>query len=310
MSDERAVEKYTYETDHGEVSLTPETVVKYLCSTNRYPVNQVEIMMFISTCRYHQLNPFLREAYLIKYSENQPASIVVGRGVHEKRASKHPKFSGIESGIILKTDGVLEFREGAFTEDGEVILGGWATGHRHDWNVPKKVTVKYSEYVGHERSTWGKLPALMIEKVAIVQCLRSMFPEDLAGLYSVDESRPMEQDDPQPVAEAIRDRLIPNVETGRAEIEKLLETYGTVLAIDAIQATRLDIEGANLNETREAYSSLKAQCDTLKREEQKAEKIDTIEGINKGIKVEVVDDTEDGVSAAFDAPIDHSGDLF
>jgi phage recombination protein Bet len=307
MSDARAVEKYQYDTDHGPVTLTPEQVRDYLVSGSSAPTKQ-DIMMFIALCRYRKLNPFLKEAYCIKYSEHKPASLVVGRGLHEKLAAKNPQFDGIESGIIIKTADGIEQVDGAFYDDEKNIVGGWATGYRKDWKVPKKVRVKYSDYVGHEKSVWGTLPALMIEKVAIVQCLRSMFPEELAGMYSVDESRAMEQEDPQPVAEAVRDRLIPNVETGRDEIEKLIDTYQYILAPDAVASIRIDMDGANLNEIREVYSNLKAQCDTLKREEQKAEKLDAIDGINKGIKIEVVED--EGVEAAFDAPIEKRGDLF
>lgn len=331
MSDEtKAVEKYTYQTDHGEVALTPDTVIKYLTSTNKHPVNQVDIMLFISTCRYQNLNPFLKEAYLLKYSKDKPASIVVGRGVHEKRAAKNPQYDGIESGIIVKTENGPEYRDGAFTVDGEVILGGWATGYRKDQRVPKKVAVKYEDYVGHEYSTWGKLPALMIEKVAIVQCLRSMFPEDLAGLYSVDESRAMEETQTT-VAATVRDGLIMSMDQGRIEIEKLIELHQHALVDEAIESVRIDIEASkSLNDIREVYDEFKGMCDTLGREESRIETAEVAqkaaeafsmkkaseilpatEAIANAAKLSEKSNADDeGASAAFDAEPEQRGDLF
>ena len=37
-------------------------------------------------------------------------------------------------------------------------------------------------------SNWASKPATMIRKVALVQALREAFPEDLQGMYSIEES--------------------------------------------------------------------------------------------------------------------------
>lgn len=76
-------------------------------------VSDGEVMMFMSLCRYQHLNPFLREAYLIKYGSNDPATIVTGKDVFTKRANADPRYKGKKAGIIvIKKDGAVEEREG------------------------------------------------------------------------------------------------------------------------------------------------------------------------------------------------------
>lgn len=43
--------------------------------------------MFINLCKYAGLNPWLKEAYCIKYG-NEPATMVVGKEAFMKRAEK------------------------------------------------------------------------------------------------------------------------------------------------------------------------------------------------------------------------------
>ena len=65
----------TYETDQGEVKLSPAIVKKYLVSGQADRVTEQEVVMFMQMCEYQGLNPFLREAYLIKFG-NAPATMV------------------------------------------------------------------------------------------------------------------------------------------------------------------------------------------------------------------------------------------
>ena len=185
-------ERFTYETDHGPVMLSPDTIRKYLVSGKADLVTSQEVMMYMSLCRYQKLNPFLKESYLIKFSSSTPASMVVAYTVHVKRACKNPVFDGIRSGVILRIGNELEYREGSFSLDDEEIVGGWAEGHRTDQSIPMKTTVAFREYVGKDSNgntnrQWKNMPGTMIMKVAVSQCLRSMFPEDLEGMYTEEE---------------------------------------------------------------------------------------------------------------------------
>lgn len=175
----------TYSTDKGDMKLSPSIVRKYLVSGNGQ-VTDAECMMFIALCKYQNLNPFLREAYLIKFGSS-PATIVTGKEVFTKRASQLKNCAGWESGVTLIThDGHLERRSGTLVLSDEKLVGGWCRVHRHDWKVPMEHEVSMAEF-DKKQSSWKTMPATMIRKVAIVSALRDAFPSDFQGMYDSSE---------------------------------------------------------------------------------------------------------------------------
>ena len=210
-------EKYEvkYTANGEDVTLTPSMVKKFLVSGNANAVTDQEVMMFISLCRYQHLNPFLREAYLVKYGDKNPATIVTGKDTFLKRASRNERYEGKESGIIVKNkDGKIDYREGTFRDKDEEIVGGWARIHIRG-RQPEMTTVSFAEYAaktsdGTLNSQWASKPATMIRKVAVVQALREAFPEDFGALYSPEEMGEVaeaipEQDAPVEVTAEVKD---------------------------------------------------------------------------------------------------------
>ena len=181
-----------YETDNGEVTLSKDIVKRYLVSGDPSKVTDKEVMMFIQMCKYQNLNPFLREAYLIKFG-NSPATMVTGKDTFVKRAAKSKLCTGYEAGVIVqKEDETVEYRKGALVLPKETLVGGWARVYRKDWQVPMETTVGIEEYQrynnkGELMTNWQKMPATMIRKVALVQALREAIPEEFGGLYSPEE---------------------------------------------------------------------------------------------------------------------------
>lgn len=180
-----------YECGGQMVKISPNMIKKYLVNGNGSVTDQ-EVMMFLSLCKFQKLNPFLREAYLIKYG-NQPATIVTGKEALQKRAMRNPKYSGQEAGIVvLNAADELENRVGTIVLPGETLVGGWAKVYVNGWEHPLMITVSFDEYVGRKsngevNSQWATKPGTMIRKVALVQALREAFPEDLAGMYAAEE---------------------------------------------------------------------------------------------------------------------------
>jgi phage recombination protein Bet len=181
-----------YETDTGEVTLSYDIVKKYLVSGDPSKVTDQEVMMFINLCKYQKLNPFLREAYLIKFG-NEPATLVTGKETFTKRAAKSKLCAGYEAGVIVqKENGEMEYRKGTLVAPNETLIGGWAKVYRKDWSVPLETSVSLQEYQrktkdGKIFSNWANMPATMIRKVALVQALREALPEEFQGLYSPEE---------------------------------------------------------------------------------------------------------------------------
>lgn len=181
-----------YEVEGKPIKLTQKIVQDYLCAGNGSITIQ-EFKLFTELCQVRKLNPFLREAYIIKYSDKQPASIVVGKDAILKRAVLNPKYNGMESGIIIiNSKGTIDERRGTFKLPQETLVGGWARVWRKDWEYPIYTSVSLDEVIqkksdGTVNSNWTKQPSTMIEKVAKVRALRETFVEDLGGMYETEE---------------------------------------------------------------------------------------------------------------------------
>lgn len=180
----------TYESADGQqVRLSPKIVQDYLTAGGGQ-ITAAEVVMFLNLCKYQRLNPFLREAYIIKYGSNQPATIVVGKETFTKRAKRNPEYRGFQAGIITLNEeaGTIDYRTGTFYLPGEKVVGGWAKVFVQGWDSPVEAQVSFEEYVGKKKdgtinSQWAGKPATMIRKVALVQALREAFPEDFTGMY-------------------------------------------------------------------------------------------------------------------------------
>lgn len=176
-----------------EFTLTPETVKAYLVSGNRELVTMQEVVMFMNLCRFQHLNPWLKEAYLIKYSQNDPAALVTGKDAFLKRAEGEANYDGFKAGIIVQDeDGEVIYRDGSFKLPGESLVGGFAEVFRKDRDHSFRAEVSFEEYAtrkkdGSLNSQWSKKPTTMIRKVALVQALREAFPGTLGGMYSAEE---------------------------------------------------------------------------------------------------------------------------
>ncbi|MCK9361642.1 phage recombination protein Bet [Patescibacteria group bacterium] len=169
-------------------TLTSDIVKKYICDK----ANDQEIYFFMELCKSQELNPFMKEAFLIKYG-SEPASMVVAYQVFIKRAEKNPTYNGFKAGIIvLDGDKKITYREGAFYLETEQILGGWCEVYRRDRSTPYRIEVAFNEYVGRKgdgtiNKQWATKPGTMIRKVPIAQAHRDAFPDELGRLYLPEE---------------------------------------------------------------------------------------------------------------------------
>ena len=184
----------TYEVAGQEVKLSYSIVRKYLTKGNADVTDQ-ELVQFISVCKFNKLNPFLNEAYLIKFKSARGdgnAQMIVSKEALFKRAEACEQYDGIEAGIIvLRGDNVVEL-EGCFRQAKDVLLGGWAKVYRKDRRMPTVSKVNLSEY-DKGNSIWNEKKATMICKIAKVQALREAFPSQLGAMYAKEETSALEQ---------------------------------------------------------------------------------------------------------------------
>lgn len=193
MSNEEKKElAVVYEVDGNEVKLTPSIVQNYIVGADNGKITVPEFKFFTELCKARKLNPFLKEAYCIKYGSN-PAQIVVGKDAVLKRAILNPHYDGMESGVIVLTEkGEVIERNGTFRLSTEKLVGGWARVYRKNWAHPTYCSVSFDEVAqkksgGQLNTQWATKGATMVEKVAKVRALRETFIEDLGGMYEAEE---------------------------------------------------------------------------------------------------------------------------
>lgn len=139
-----------YEVGGQIVKLSPNIIRNYLVNGNGNVTDQ-EIAMFLNLCKFQRLNPFLREAYLIKYG-NQDATIVTGKEAITKRAMRNAAYAGQQAGVVvLRADGTLENRIGTIVLQGEQLVGGWAKVYVKGYAEPIEITAAFDEYVGRKK---------------------------------------------------------------------------------------------------------------------------------------------------------------
>ena len=174
-----------YEVNGKPVRLSGEMIKQYLIRGGA-EVSDQEVLMFLQLCQFQELNPWLNEAYLIKF-KGAPAQIIVSKEAFMKRAESHEQYNGLEAGIIVERDGQMVELEGAVSLKNDVLLGGWAKVYRKDRERPVVIKISMQEF-SKGQSTWKQMPNNMIRKTAIVNALREAFPEKLNQMYTEEET--------------------------------------------------------------------------------------------------------------------------
>ena len=143
-------------------------------------VTDNEINDFMQLCYWKKLNPFIKEAYLVKYG-NIKAQLITAKEIFDARADANITFDGEEV--------THNYKRGMNLLELWVRVKVFAKGLSH----PKAdVIVFYSEYVGKKKTgeinhMWRTKPFTMLVKVCKAQAKREAFPKDMAGLYIAGE---------------------------------------------------------------------------------------------------------------------------
>lgn len=188
--EERAV-KYLA-ADGQEVTLTIDTVKRYLVQGDSSLVTIQELMYFLNICRARRLNPLTKDCYLIKYSAD-PAAIITSIDFFRKRARVQKDCPGWQKGVILRTkEGKLRDSFG-LVDEGETLVGGWFEAQPTGWAKPFRLEVNLSGYIKKTRD--GKITRFweeanqptMIAKVAEAQGLRTLWPDEFQAIFTAEE---------------------------------------------------------------------------------------------------------------------------
>lgn len=186
--------KTKYMTATGEIELTAEIIRKVLAIGDK--ITDEELFYFMKMCEYQKLNPFVKEAYLIKMGKN--AQMVVGIDVFTNRLNNDKLCEGWHSGIqVINSEGKLEDRKGQTYLPGEKIVGAWFSLNKKGWKEPFYWSIPMKEYlrdyydkdaqVRKPMKQWAEMPAIMIVKCVIAAGCRKAIPSSFTGLYAREE---------------------------------------------------------------------------------------------------------------------------
>lgn len=199
----------------ANITVTADDVRNLICPN----ADQKEVSLFLQLCKSQRLNPFVRDAYLVKYGSN-PAQMITNYQVFNRRACRNDNYAGIENGVVVLRNGEIVHKDGSavYKAAGETLLGGWAKVHFKDNRKPAYAEVALDDY-STGKSNWQKMPGVMIEKCAKAAAWRLAFPDDFQGMYVSEEMQQAQQQPVESYAEPVQTFADP------APIKQLMPMY-------------------------------------------------------------------------------------
>lgn len=197
---------------NNAITLRPQTqIVNYtqeqiqvIKNTVAQGATDTELALFINQCKRTGLDALTRQIYFIKDNKGK---VTIQTSVDGFRliAERSGSYEGQTAPMWCGQDGVWKDVWLSKTPPAACKVGVYKAGFREAlFAVALFEEYAQKKYDGTLSHMWGKMPALMIQKVAECLALRRAFPNDLSGLYSQEE---MAQSAP------VEKRLVAPVET-------------------------------------------------------------------------------------------------
>ena len=162
--------------------------------------NDDELKMFLQVCKGAQLNPFLKQVFLVPRWDSREGketrSIQVSIDGFRSIAESSGQYAGNED-PIFKGENILKVQKNKVAEELKVPNEATVTvyklleGQRYGFSA----TARWGEYYPGAKMgfQWHIRPFLMLGKCAEALALRKAFPKLLSGMYEESELQKQEQ---------------------------------------------------------------------------------------------------------------------
>jgi phage recombination protein Bet len=200
-----------------------------------------ELQLFVTQCQRTGLDPLSRQIYAIKMGGklSVQASIdglrLIAQRTGEYRGQLGPWWCG--------PDGEWQEVWLKDTPPTAAKVSVLRAGFEH----PLTAVARYKSYA-HNGGLWTKMPDLMIAKVAEALALRKAFPNEMSGVYSLEEMEQAGTRGPQTVPQKVE---APNAEL-RAEATRIITECG--ITKDQYATLKKLAEGEPTEAIVEAYN--------------------------------------------------------
>ena len=129
----------TYEARDGQqIKLSFDTIKKFLVQGHPEWVTDQEMMFFMGVCKSRGLNPFIKDCYLIKYSQKDGAAIITSIDYYRKRAKVQKDCKGWLKGVIVDRNKEITYSNGLVLES-DTLLGAWFKAQPEGWEEESHV---------------------------------------------------------------------------------------------------------------------------------------------------------------------------